>query len=418
MKILQINTSDLIGGAARAAYRLHKSLQYAGVKSTMLVQTKKSDDPTVCGESNNTDKLGAIFNPIVDAVPTFLYSHRSSELFSVAWQPSVRLINKINNSDTDLVHLHWIYDGMLSINGLLSIKKPLVWSLHDMWPFTGGCHYDGGCGRYLDLCCHCPALGSKSGYDLSTNRFNVKKKTFLRMNNLTIIGVSRWLSDCAKKSHLLGTKTITSLPNPIDTNIFAPVDRTVARELLNLPLNKKLVLFGAIKATHDRRKGYTELIGALKHLNIEAGFELIVFGCSHPGDQPVSGHKSHYLGHLYDDTTLKLLYSAADVMIVPSLQENLSNIIMESMACGTPVVAFDTGGNADLIDHQTNGYLAKPFEPVDLAAGTRWALESNDYKQLSGSAREKVVRCFDSKVVAAQYMHLYEQILNKESASA
>lgn len=172
------------------------------------------------------------------------------------------------------------------------------------------------------------------------------------------------------------------------------------------------MLFGAMGATSDPRKGFTQLYEALSQVNRQ-NIQLVIFGSSEPPNPPKFNQPVQYMGRIHDDISLKLLYSSADVMIVPSLQENLSNAIMESLACGTPVVAFDVGGNGDMIEHQQNGYLAQPLDTQDLAQGIDWVLNNANYQQLCECARQKVLQQFDSKLVAKQYIALYQDILNK-----
>jgi glycosyltransferase involved in cell wall biosynthesis len=410
MKILIVNTSDIQGGAARAAYRLHKALLNQNIDSQMLVQDKVSDDWTVLGYVTKIAKGFAKIKPTLDAIPTKLYSHKTKTLFSPSYLPSSKIIKKINEINPDIVHLHWICGGMLKIEDLAKIKQPIVWSLHDMWAFTGGCHYDEECGRYKENCGYCKVLNSDKKNDLSSRIFKRKKKSFKR-NDLIIIGLSQWLANTAKDSHLFKNKKIVNLPNPIDTDLFKPFDKKQARQLWNLPENKKLILFGAMGATSDPRKGYQELIKALLNLQ-HKNIELIIFGSSEPKEKPNLKFKSHYTGHLHDDISLVTLYSACDIMVVPSIQENLSNAIMESLSCGTPVVGFNVGGNSDMIEHQKNGYLAKPFDSNDLAKGIEWVLEDEQrHQKLCLVAREKVIEKFDSKKVAKQYIELYQSLL-------
>lgn len=412
MKILIVNAFDIHGGAARAAYRLHRALLAAGVDSRMLVRSKSSDDDTVIGPVAKT-KVQAVkdkFRPALDALPRLPYVNKTKALFSPAWVPSSRLVDTIETINPDVIHLHWICGGMIRIEDLSRIKKPIVWSLHDMWAFTGGCHYDGGCGKYKSGCYSCPVLGSKKANDLSQHIFIRKQESFRQINNLTVVGLSSWLAECASQSLLFSHNRIVNLPNPIDTTKFAPVEKVRARTALNLPVDKNLILYGAMSATSDPRKGYAELVNALEILPKSSDIELMVFGSTQSIDKLESGFISHYLGHM-DEASLHLLYCAADVMVVPSLQENLSNVIMESLACGTPVVGFDIGGNGDLIEHEHNGYLAAPFSPVDLAKGINWILNSSDYEALSKNAREKVLKCFDSKVVVKRYLDLYKSAL-------
>ena len=282
-----------------------------------------------------------------------------------------------------------------------------------MWAFTGGCHYDEECGKFKSACGACPVLGSSKSKDLSAKILQRKQASFPKHSNLTIIGLSQWLANEAAASALFKQTPVVNLPNPIDTTMFSPFDKQQARKLFNLPLDKKLVLFGAMGATSDPRKGFKELAQALVQLDSD-NTELVVFGSSQPKTPQGFKQKAHYLGQLHDDVSLRVLYSAADGMVVPSLQENLSNAIMESLACGTPVVGFNIGGNTDLIEHKKNGYLSKPFEVADLAAGIDWVLNAPNYNDLCQNAREKVLREFDSQLVAAKYIALYKSVVRRE----
>lgn len=411
MKILIVNTSDIEGGAARAAYRLHNALLTQDVDSQMLVMSKSSDDYTVVGPISKVEKVMTKLRPTLNSIPTKFYKDKTKTPFSPSWLSCSNIVDKINEINPDIVHLHWICGGMMSVEDIARIKAPIVWSLHDMWAFTGGCHYDEECKGYEESCGNCKVLGSSKENDLSRKVFKRKQKAFDSKQDMTIVGLSSWLNECSKSSTLLKDKKHINLPNPIDSNIFKPFDKEKARELWSLPQDKKLVLFGAMGATSDPRKGFDELSDAMKKLK-DSNIEFVVFGSSQPENAPDFGFKTHYLGSLADDVSLVTLYSAVDVMVVPSLQENLSNAIMESLACGTPVVGFDIGGNSDMIEHQQNGYLVKPFESEDLAHGIEWVLNATNYDELCLKAREKVVKEFESKVVAKKYSKLYEDILN------
>ena len=411
MKILIVNTSDSGGGAARAAYRLHQSLLVQEIDSQMLVQNKRSDDYTVLSTTSKIKKGFNLLRFTLDVLPVKFYKNRTKTLFSPAWLPFSGTVDKINALNPDIVHLHWINGGMIKIEDLIKINAPIVWSLHDNWPFTGGCHIMWECDKYKENCGTCPRLGSDKENDLSRKIFNRKQKIFSKMDNFTIVGLSKWLTNYSKNSTLLKEKKHINLPNPIDTNIFKPLDGGNARELWNLPHDKKLILFGANSATSDINKGFIELSKALHQL-LAKNIEFVVFGSSKPKESQNFGIKTHYLGYLHDDVSLVTLYSAVDVMVVPSLQENLSNTIMESLACSIPVVGFDIGGNSDMIEHEKNGYLAKPFESQDLADGIEWVLNNKNYDELCQNAREKVLREFDSMVVARKYIELYKEILH------
>ena len=412
MKILIVNTSDIEGGAARAAYRLHKSLLSQGIDSQMLVQNKSSDDFKVLVSHNSKiRKVINKFRPVLDGLPVRSYKNRTKTLFSPSWFGLSNIVNKINEINPDIVHLHWINGGMIKIEEIIRINAPIVWSLHDMWAFTGGCHYDEECKGYKESCGSCKVLGSNKEKDLSRKIFYRKEKAFSQKKDITIVGLSKWLNECSKNSTLLKDKKHVNLPNPIDTSIFKPFDKVKSRELWSLPQDKKLVLFGAMGATSDPRKGFTELSKAMQKLDMN-DVELVVFGSSEPENPENLGFKTHYLGSLADDVSLVTLYSAVDVMLVPSLQENLSNAIMESLSCATPIVAFGIGGNSDMIEHKKNGYLAKAFDTSDLKDGIEWVLNNDNYNKLCHNARKKILTEFNSMVVAKKYIELYIEVID------
>lgn len=413
MKILIVNESDKQGGAARAAYRLHRSLLAQDIDSHMLVQNKSSDDFTVIADVGKITKGFNKLRPILDSIPVSFYKNRTNTLFSTSWLPFANIVDKINEINPDIVHLHWICGGMLKIEDLKKIKAPIVWTLHDNWAFTGGCHIMWECEKYKDNCGACPRIGSKNENDLSRKTYNRKQKTFSQIKNMTVVGLSKWLNECSKNSSLLKEKQHVNLPNPIDTNIFKPFDKNKAKELWNLPKNKKLVLFGANSATSDINKGFKELKEALDNLE-DNNIEFVVFGSSEPKKSQKFGFKTHYLGHLHDDVSLVTLYSAVDVMIVPSLQEAFGQTASEAMSCATPVVAFGHTGLLDIVDHKTNGYLAKPFDTKDLKDGIKWVLNNENYDELCTNARNKVFREFDSVFVSKKYIELYKDILNND----
>jgi glycosyltransferase involved in cell wall biosynthesis len=412
MKILIVNTSDIQGGAARAAYRLHHALHSQSIDCTMLSNEKNSDDFSVITVNNNNKKK--IFSKIAafrDRLLLKKYPNKTQTLFSANQYSSGDAIKLINEQQADIVHLHWVNHGMLTIDDIAKINAPIVWSLHDNWAFTGGCHIKWDCERYKVNCGSCPRLNSNKIHDLSREVWLRKSKVYPSIKNLTIVGLSRWITELSKKSSLLKEKTHVNIPNLIDAKVFYPFDSDKSRELWRLPKDKKLVLFGAMSAMSDINKGYKQLIEAIGEINV-TNIAFVIFGSSTPEKQPNLGCDIYYVGHLNDDVSLTTLYSAVNVMVVPSLQENLSNVIMESLACATPVVAFSIGGNSDLITHKNNGYLAKPFDTSDLADGIKWVLDNDKYEDLCISAREKVMQEFDSQVVADKYISLYQDILS------
>ena len=403
MKILIVNTSDTQGGAARAAYRLHRALLDNGTKSQMLVQDKISDDWTVIGPISKLQKGINKLRPTLESISTKFYKNKTKTLVSTSWLGFNNIANRINKINPDIVHLHWICGGMMRIENIAKIKAPIVWSLHDNWAFTGGCHIMWECKKYKNECGSCPRLSSNKENDLSRKTFNRKQKAFSQKKDITIVGLSRWLNNCSKNSTLLQDKKHINLPNPIDTNVFKPFDKVKARELWSLPQDKKLVLFGAMSAVSDINKGFKELSEALHKLQ-DKDIEFVVFGSSEPQNPPNFGFKTHYLGHIHDDISLVTLYSAVDVMVVPSLQEAFGQTASESMACGIPVVCFNTTGLKDIVEHKKTGYLAKPFDITDLKCGIEWIMNNENYDKLCENARKKVVKEFNNKVVAQKYI--------------
>ena len=414
MKIIHINTNDIQGGAARAAYRIHKGLRGIGMDSKMLVQSKTSDDKTVIGPDNKVKKVLARLRPTLDSTAKKIFAGGSKAIFSPAWLPFSGIPSQIECITPDIVHLHWICGGMLRIEDLKRIHKPIIWTLHDMWAFSGGCHINMmGCKRFQQDCGNCLQLNRSGKNDLSRSILRRKKKAWNGLD-ITIVTPSNWLAGYARKSSLFGGHRIEVIHNGLNLNLFKPIDKTTARKIWNLSINKKLIIFGAMSATSNQNKGFDLLYEGMKQLAAKWSnmAELVVFGASEPENPPDFGLPVHYLGRLHDDVSLSLLYAAVDVMVTPSRQDNLPNMVVESLACGTPVVAYGIGGMPDMIEHQINGYLAKPFDTTDLAVGINWVLsDENRHKELCIKAREKAVACFDIEKVAVQYAELYGEVL-------
>ena len=412
IKPLLLSTSDINGGAARAAYRLHQGLKNIGVDSQMLVQNKQSDDYTVIVPVSKVGKGIGQLKPTLDILPLQLYPQRDRSTYSVQWLPD-NLAAQVAQINPDLINLHWINHGYLKVETIAKFNKPIVWTLHDMWAFTGGCHYNGDCMNYTNSCGNCPQLHSSKEKDLSRWIWQRKAKAWQNLN-LTIVTPSHWLAKCAASSSLLKDIRIEVIPNGLDTKQYKPIEKSVARSILGLPEDKQLILFGAVSATSDPRKGFNFLQSALQNLS-QSGWgkqvEVVIFGASQPKNLPELGLKSHYLGRLNDDISLSLVYAAADVFLAPSIQDNLPNTVMESLACGTPCVAFDIGGMPDMIVHQQNGYLSKSFDIEDLARGITWVLEDKQrWLGISQRGREKVEAEFTLKAQAQKYMSLYQSL--------
>jgi len=418
LRALIVNSEDRRGGAARAAHRLHSALREAGVDARMLVQVKHGDETSVLGPRNAIGMLAASLRPAADLLPLALYPGRQSVTFYPGWLPD-RLVSRVRAERPDLVHLHWLAGATLKVTSLKRLNAPLVWTLHDMWPFTGGCHYDEGCGRYDSGCGRCPILASRRRMDLSMLGWRRKQRAY-RGLDMHVVTPSRWLADLARRSPLLASFPVSVIPNPIDTRVYRPLDKCMARDLLKLPQEGRIVLFGALRSTTESRKGFPLLVEALQRFGRHHSREkcyAVIFGASRPDLSPDFGMESIFVGTMADDLSLALLYSAADVFVAPSRQENLSNTVMESLSCGTPVVAFSIGGMPDMIEHQVNGYLARPFEAEDLARGIAWVLsDTSRAAALAQRARNKASEEFDGIVIARRYLALYRDTLENYRA--
>ena len=279
--------------------------------------------------------------------------------------------------------------------------------------FTGGCHYPLSCNRYLKSCGLCPQLDSKTQWDLSRWTWKRKKKYWQR-SDLVIVTPSRWLAQCAKSSSLLRNCRVEVIPNGLDTNVFKPIDQSVARAILNLPTDKRIILAGSVNAVEHPRKGFQYVLAALKDLASNSWkdkVELAVFGATGAEQSTDTGLTTRYLGYYKDEVSLALIYSAADVFVAPSVQENLANTVMESMACGTPCVAFNIGGMPDMIEHKRTGYLARPCDADDLSQGIAWLLSDEvRLNAVSLRAREKVMREYTLRNQAQRYIDLFREL--------
>jgi len=412
MKIFHLSNSDISGGAARAASRIHKALLKKGIKSQMLVNKKISKDENVLGPNNFIEKKLVDLRPYIsNLIIKFLKIHKDIP-YSISLFPSL-WIDRINKSDVDLVHLHWVQHEMLSIADISRIEKPVIWTLHDMWAFCGAEHLaqdDRWRLGYLKN----DHSASKFGIDI--NRWNWLRKLKHWQKPMHIVTPSNWLANCVRESKLMSNWPVSVIPNLLNTDNWKPKDKNFARKTLGLPLDIPLVIFGTFGANLSHHKGFDLLIETLNNIRKKdhlKNMELVVFGKNTLKSLPKINFPSHFIGHL-DDDSLVNLYSAADATIIPSRQEAFCQTASESQACGTPVVAFNIGGLIDIVDHFKTGYLAKAFDTEDLSKGISWVLEKKQKSLLSKQARSKAVEKFSQKILIEKYQAIYEKVLNNK----
>ncbi len=417
MKVLIVNTSERTGGAAVAAGRLVEALNNNAVKATMLVRDKQSDEITVVGLPKSwLSRWHFLWERLV----IFVRMHFNySRVFEVDLANAGSDITRLREfREADVIHLHWINQGMLSLKGIRKILKsgkPVVWTMHDLWPATALCHYARGCRHYMSQCRQCPLLpGGGSDHDLSVSVWR-RKQTMLAAGTIHFVACSRWLEGEAKKSALLSGQHITSIPNPINTRVYCPQDQAEARRQMGLPVEGRIILFVSQKVT-DERKGISYFVEAInqlagQHPELKADTHIAILGAHADAVASQLALPTHALGYLSDERQIVAVYNAADVFVTPSLEDNLPNTIMESMACGVPCVGFRVGGIPEMIDHRKNGYVAEFRNAADLARGIGWVLTEADRDALRSEALRKVKLSYSQSSVSLRYIELYQQAL-------
>jgi glycosyltransferase involved in cell wall biosynthesis len=420
MKITLINTSDAGGGAPAACMRLLKALEQHRVDVHLLAQHKYTTEERVEAFADKGLKaLKAKADFYHERLP-FIAFHEKDKSVRFAFSTATVGMDVSGQAlvqNADILHLHWTNSGFLStknLKQLTSLNKPIVWTLHDMWAFTGGCHYAGTCDHFLNQCGNCPMLRDTSPNDISRKGWLRKEELYANKPNITFVTCSNWLADVARTSSLLKGFRIEAIPNPIDTELYSPQSKPETRRDLGIDANSKVILFGAANITHTR-KGIIYLIEALHDLKNDypqtSTIEVVIFGKTQGFDLSIIPFKVHSLGVISDQGHLADIYNIADVFVLPSLEDNLPNMVMESLSCGTPVVAFNTGGIPDMVEHEQNGYLAKYKSGPDMAKGINYVLSSPDAGKLSTAARNKVLNNFSNVVVAGKYKALYQSLL-------
>lgn len=405
MKVLLLNTY-LHGGAGIACRRLQAALLESGESASLLTR----------------DALHANWPFYAERLSFLPFERDKSVRFSfslanfgknLAQHPMVQQV--------DILHLHWINQGFLSLENIRqlgALGKPLVWTLHDMWAFTGGCHYSGTCVNFQQSCGNCPYLRRPGKEDLSYRIWRRKQSLF--PDNIQFVTCSEWLAEVARSSSLLSRYPVCAIPNPIDTQVYQPAPESIRAEFrakLGIAKDANVLLFVAMKVT-DTRKGFSFLLDALQQLQQDQPglpVELLVLGRSTPEALAALPYPVHALGLVQDELQLAQMYNAADLFVIPSLEDNLPNTVMEALACGTPVAGFHTGGIPEMVEHLKAGYIAPQGDSKALATGIAWVLtnEKTPLSELRRAARRKAEEHYTNSVVARQYVEVYEQVLKK-----
>lgn len=417
MRVLILNTSEKSGGAAVAAHRLLDALNNNGVKAKMLVRDKESEQITTASLHH---PLLQQWRFLWERLVVFCHLHFSKKnLFAIdIANVGADVTSTREFKEADLIHLHWINQGFLSLSGIRKIVdsgKPVVWTMHDIWPATAVCHLAMECRKYAGTCRNCRLLPGGGGDNDLAYRTWRKKKALYDNSDISFVTCSRWLAMEAKRSALLSGHPVEVIPNPIDTRVFCPGDRRLAAMASGLPDDKRVLLFVSQRATNPY-KGMNYLVEACrllaeKYPDMKDDTVVAILGGHSEDVVKLLPFKAYPLGYVNDTRRIVDVYRAVDLFVLPSLSENLPNTIMEAMACGVPSVGFKVGGIPEMIDHRRNGYVANYCDADDLACGIHWALFEADRQALAEACVRKVMSSYSQNAVAMKYIEVYNQAL-------
>ena len=407
MKVVQIQYSE--DSAGRAALRLHKAFLEAQIDCSILyLKPPGTNNPGI-------HSLGRIANKIADIdfkIQTSIRKNVAPDYGLYSYPILGTDISKLPQiQEADYIILHWVLHGFLSIRNmgqLIKLGKPVIFFMHDMWTITGGCHYSLECTKYKTKCYDCPAFVRNKGRDYASSEFDKKLKLFSAHSNVYFAAPSTWLFNCIKESALAKDKPAFHIPNVLDRTIFKPYDKKVAKQILNIPEDETVIGFGAM-SVNSPYKGWGYLKSALEILKNDTrqkNLSVLIFGSSY-NEQIADSipFKTKFMGSLKDEYSSALVYNAADVFIAPSLADNLPYTIFEALSCRTPVVAFNTGGIPDMVQHKINGYLAKYKDAQDIADGIHFVLDNGIKGHLSAE--------YETSNTVKKHQQLFEQIRNK-----
>lgn len=419
LRVIHLNTYDGNGGAGRACLRLNDALNAVGVQSEVMAYYKFGQDAKIGSFSKSPfAKAMAIFNIMAERYLAKLFVKAVKTPFSLQWFGK-SIFKHPALQTADIIHLHWVNHGFLSpkfLAQLDELERPIVWTFHDSNAFTGGCHVRYNCEHFHQQCGNCPVLRFEGKNDISHTNWLRKQKAYSKLN-FHVVAPSKWMAASVKESSLLGLRKTTVIPNTIETDVFKPYVKAEAKQILKIPANHFVLMSGFMPSKNDKHKGAQYLIAALNELAARPEIpndkiELVIFGNKNEKNMPNFPFKTTFLGTINKDEHLAKCYAAADAFITPSLEDNLPNTVMESLACATPVIAFTTGGIPDMVKHLENGYLAKYKDATDLADGIEWLFLHEDKEAIQKEARKTILNHFAPNVIAAQHEELYLELLN------
>jgi glycosyltransferase involved in cell wall biosynthesis len=418
LKVVHLNTYDGNGGAGRACMRLNRALLSQNIDSKVIVHYKFGKNSQVGDfNTNRIQKAYTAATIILERVWGKRFLKALKTPFSFAWFGR-SVIHHPDVKNADIIHLHWINHGFLNpshIAEIAKLGKPVVWTFHDSNAFTGGCHVRYTCDHFERECGDCPLLKNPSPNDYSHRVWKQKRNAYDHLD-FTVVAPSRWMQTSVLRSSLMKGRAISQIPNTLETDIFKPVDKQLAKEQAGFAKDKFIFLSGFMPSRKDLHKGTSYLLESLELLKTRLGvradeIELVVFGNRNTEDVPEFPFKTSFLGTINNDEKLALCYAAADAFLIPSLEDNLPYTVMESLACGTPVIAFTTGGIPDMVKHEQNGYLAAYRSSESFTDGMEWIINHADRPKLNQQARQSIMDHFSEEVISKRHIELYQQLL-------
>jgi glycosyltransferase involved in cell wall biosynthesis len=421
LKVVHINTYDGNGGAGRACLRLNNALLAENIDSKVIVHYKFGHNSSVL--SFNSTAIQKAYTAATIVIERVLAKRLLKPLkrtpFSFTWFGR-SVIQHPDVKAADIIHLHWVNHSFLNpahLAELAKLNKPIVWTFHDSNAFTGGCHVRYTCDHFVRQCGYCPLLKKADANDAS-HKIWLQKQDAYQQLKFNIVAPSSWMLSSVLMSSLMQNKPALQVPNTLETNIFKPADKAQAKKQLGLPENKFIFLTGFMPSRKDMHKGTSYLLESLELLKERLGLksqqvELVVFGNRNAKDVPDFSFQTSFLGTINDDAKLAMCYAAADAFLIPSLEDNLPYTVMESLSCGTPVVAFTTGGIPDMVQHLQNGYLAEYRSSKSFADGMEWAINHVEPEALQQQSRQTVMDKFAEPVIAQKHIQLYNQLTEK-----
>ena len=414
IKIIHISESDYEGGAAKAAFRILDSLNKDQDLECVMRVNKKFTNNKKIFSSNKLNLFLKHLKCYLSVKIQKMQKTNNSILHSLSLFPSFLDI-ELNKSSADIIHLHWVQGEMISIEEIGNLKKPIIWTLHDSWPYCGSEHHPNGIKDIRFIKGYDSSTRDPSDKGIDLDKFNWNRKVRSWKNQMVLVAPSSWIASCAKKSKLMSNQKIKVIPNPLPIDIYKPRSKNLSRKKFSLPLDKKLILYGSLSSFEDEMKGWNlfkETVQKISKKSLDVS--IVIFGCKIPSIKPKLNLPLYFVGRITDEKSLSYLYSAVDLIATTSKIESFGQTVSEAHSCGTPAVAFNTTGLKDVIDHKITGYLAKPFCVESFVRGIYWILNNEErYLNLSINSRKRAIRFWSNKVISKQYKNLYLEMLNE-----